>query len=252
MEIFSSPQWANGDSVSRRNLFKTGMGVAAGLLTASPALAESGLSQSERLSDTRAFDTAHEVKPLPFDPANLRGLSKRLIESHWSNNYGGSVRALNETNRRLTTALADSEMSAFIYNDIKREHLMRTGSVVLHELYFENLGGDGNAASSVRSLLGRAFGSFDRWETEFRRIAAGLGGGSGWVLFGYNHMFGTLENYWMADHMHAPVNTTPILVVDMYEHSYHMDFGAATSRYVDAFFQNVNWDAVEARIEALT
>lgn len=128
---------------------------------------------------------------------------------------------------------------------------MRTGSVVLHELYFDNLGGDGQAPDAIRQMISSSFGTFDRWETEYRRIAAGLGGGSGWVVLGYNRHFGALENYWMADHMHSSPNTVPLLVLDMYEHSYHMDFGAATARYVDAFFTNINWDNVAARTEGV-
>jgi Fe-Mn family superoxide dismutase len=198
-----------------------------------------------------AFAQDHQPKPLPFDSAKLNGLSQRLIDSHWSNNYGGAVRALNETKKRVAAALTDRELPAYIYNDLKREHSMRTGSVVLHELYFENLGGNGRADGAAQSWLGAAFGGFDRWESEFRRIANGLGGGSGWVVLGYNHQFGTAENYWMADHTSSPAATTPLLVMDMYEHSYHMDFGAAAGQYVDAFFNNVNWETVLARIDAL-
>jgi superoxide dismutase, Fe-Mn family len=161
------------------------------------------------------------------------------------------VRALNETKRRLADALADRDLPAYIYNDLKREHLMRTGSVVLHELYFENLGGNGRADADVQRLLAAGFGDFGRWETEFRRIANGLGGGSGWVILGYNSQFGTLENYWMADHMHNPAATVPLLVMDMYEHSYHLDFGSAAGQYVDAFFNNINWERVLGRMEAL-
>lgn len=237
---------------SRRTILKAGLGVSAGVLAAAQATGENGVSKASGLPVNNAFKADHVLQPLPFNAAKLSGLSKRLIESHWSNNYGGSVRALNETNKRLSAALADPELPAFVYNDMKREHLMRTGSVVLHELYFGNLGGNGNPPANLRNLIAKSFGSFDLWETEFRRIAAGLGGGSGWVLFGYNQQFGTLENYWMADHMHAPITTTPLLVIDMYEHSYHMDFGAATARYIDAFFQNINWDVVSARIELLS
>jgi Fe-Mn family superoxide dismutase len=161
------------------------------------------------------------------------------------------VRALNETKRRLAAALGDAELPAYIYNDLKREHLMRTGSVILHELYFDNLGGNGRADAAARALLARGFGSYDRWETEFRRISAGLGGGSGWTILGYNRHFGTLENYWQADHAHNPTATEPLLVIDMYEHSYHMDFGTATARYIDAFFTNIDWEVVLGRVEAL-
>ena len=145
----------------------------------------------------------------------------------------------------------DAKFPAFLYNDLKREHLMRTGSVVLHELYFENLGGDGRPGADIGALIDSAFAGFARWETEFRRIAAGLGGGAGWVVLGYNRQFQALENYWMADHMHSPAATVPLLVMDMYEHSYHMDFGAATARYIDAFFANIDWNRVVARVEAI-
>jgi Fe-Mn family superoxide dismutase len=249
------PQEINDHSctLDRRSLIK---GAVAGLTTA--FLATSPLTQAQFRGpkrdlriDAAAFDVKHEPKPLPFDAAKLNNLSARLIESHWSNNYGGSVKALNETNRRLAAALADPDLPAFTYDDLKREHLMRTGSVVLHELYFENLGGDGKAPSDIRTLVGSAFGDFSRWETEFRRIATGLAGGSGWVMFGYNRHFRALENYWMADHMHSPATSVPLLVMDMYEHSYQMDFGAATAKYVDAFFSNINWDTVAARVEAI-
>lgn len=232
---------------TRRSMLKgSAFGLGAGLLTAAASEPPAPAAAS---TPARAFRHDHEPAPLPFDPAGLKGLSKGLIESHWRNNYGGSIRALNETSRRLAAALADPQLPAFVYNDLKREHLMRTGSVVLHELYFENLGGDGRAPAGLRDHIARSFGEFDRWEVEFRRIAAGLGGGSGWVMLGLNRRLGTLENYWMADHMHGPVDTAPLLVLDMYEHSYHMDYGAATARYVDAFMANVDWDAVGSRFE---
>lgn len=223
-------------------------GIAAGFLSV-PTPSEAQESGRGLQIGRSTFDESHDLKPLPFEASSLNGLSGRLIESHWSNNYGGSVRALNETNKRLAAALTDAELPAYIYNDLKREHLMRTGSVILHELYFENLGGDGRAPATTRTLLGSAFGSFDRWQSEYRRIAMGLGGGSGWVVLAYNRHFEALENYWMADHMHSPAAAVPLLIMDMYEHSYQMDFGAATARYVDAFFANINWDAVAARIE---
>jgi Fe-Mn family superoxide dismutase len=221
---------------------------AAGLLATEAAQGQAAVRLAVR---AEAFAQDHQPKALPFDSAKLNGLSQRLIDSHWSNNYGGAVRALNETKKRLAAALADRELPAYIYNDLKREHAMRTGSVVLHELYFENLGGSGRTDGAAQAWLGAAFGGFDRWESEFRRIANGLGGGSGWVVLGYNRQFGTAENYWMADHTSSPAATTPLLVMDMYEHSYHMDFGAAAAQYVDAFFNNVNWETVLARIDAL-
>ncbi len=203
------------------------------------------------MSIAPAFQTSDKLKPLAFDPAKLSGLSERLIRSHWENNYGGSVKALAMVKKRLAEALGDKDLPPYVYNDLKREHLLRTGSVVFHEHYFDNLGGGGKAGAAERQTIDTAFGSFDAWETEFRKIGAGLGGGSGWVVLGFNQHTRQFENYWLADHAHGPAATTPILVMDMYEHSYQMDFGAAAAKYIDAFFQNIQWDAVAARIAAL-
>jgi Fe-Mn family superoxide dismutase len=197
-----------------------------------------------------AFAPSHQPKPLPFDPAQLDGLSEKLLRSHWENNYGGSVKALNAVKQKLAASLEDPDLPPFLYNDLKREHLMRTGSVVLHELYFGNLGGSGKPDDALRKALTQAFGSPDAWEKEFRRMGAGLGGGSGWVTLGYNLHSGLLENYWQWDHLHAPSAALPILVMDMYEHSYQMDYGAAAAAYVDAFFRNLHWEAASARLDA--
>ena len=200
------------------------------------------------MTTSPAFQSQGALKPLPFDPSKLTGLSERMIRSHWENNYGGSVKALAAVKARLVQAAGDKDLPPYIYNDLKREHLIRTGSVVLHELYFENLGGSGEAAATEREAIAQAFGSFEDWEREFRRIGAGLGGGSGWVVLGFNLHTRQLENYWMADHAHGPAATVPILVMDMYEHSYQMDYGAAAAKYIDAFFQNIQWESVSARL----
>lgn len=122
---------------------------------------------------------------------------------------------------------------------------------MLHEYYFDNLGGDGRPDMDTRKIIGDAFGSFDRWETEFRRMGLGLGGGWGWVMPGYNTHLQQFENYWMTGHAHAPAATMPILVLDMYEHAYQMDYGATAAKYVDAFFENIQWDVVAQRSERM-
>ena len=195
-----------------------------------------------------AFEFNSKPVPLPFDAKSLNGTSEKLIQSHWANNYSGAVAALNTVRGRLAQALADANTPAYVYNGLKREQLFRTGSVVLHELYFANLGGNGKAGADLRTKIAASFGTFDAWESEFRKIAAGLGGGSGWAVLGYNQKLKLLENYWMADHATGPVNTTPVLVMDMYEHACQMDYGAAAARYIDAFFNNINWETVAQRI----
>lgn len=206
-------------------------------------------------SETKAVIPAFapiEAKPLRFDPAKLSGLSEELLRSHWENNYGGSVRTLNAVRQKLAALLADKDTPPFLYGDLKREHLMRSGSVTLHELYFDNLGGDGKPDAEIRKSIASAFGTFDAWETEFRKIAMSLGGGSGWVVAAYSPGTGLVENYWLADHLHYPANTQPLLVMDMYEHSYALDYGAAAAKYIDAFFQNIQWQVVGARLSRAT
>jgi Fe-Mn family superoxide dismutase len=195
----------------------------------------------------RAFRGVHEPRPLPFDPARLKGLSEKLLRSHWENNYRGAVGALNVVELRLDAMRKDKEAPGYIYADLKREELARTGSIVLHERYFANLGGDGRPGGSVLAALKEWFGSAEEWESEFRKTAAGLAGGSGWVVLSWNLHTRELHNAWAWDHMHAPALGFPLLVLDMYEHAYAIDYGSAAARYVDAFFQNVKWEEVDRR-----
>ena len=239
--------------VSSRRQFLHAASVIAGVAVVDTARADTQPAGGAKAMPTPmpAFAQIHQPKPLSFDPAKLTGLSEKLLRSHWENNYGGSVKALNTVKQKLGQALGEKDLPPYIYNDLKREHLMRTGSVVFHELYFDNLGGDGKADADSRKQIGTAFGDFNTWESEFRKIAAGLGGGSGWVVLGYNRHTALMENYWLADHLHGPADTAPLLVMDMYEHAYHMDFGAAAAKYIDAFFQNIRWDAVAHRLALL-
>lgn len=197
----------------------------------------------------KVFEMEHNLVPLPFQPGKLKGLSEKLIQSHWENNYGGSVKALTSIRKKLAEALSSKDAPPFVVGGLKREHLLRSGSVVLHELYFGTLGGNGKCSESFQKRIAKDLGSFENWEAEFRKTALSLGGGSGWVVFAYNFHMNALENYWSWDHMHAPAGAVPLLVMDMYEHSYQMDYGAATAKYIDAFFQNINWEKAEERFE---
>jgi Fe-Mn family superoxide dismutase len=197
-----------------------------------------------------AFAGQHQPKPLRFDPTKLSGLSEKLVRSHWENNYQGSVRALNTIEQKLAEAMADKDFPPLVYSGLKREELHRTGSVVLHEHYFEQLGGNGQPAGDVVGALSTAFGSRDAWEAEFRRTAMALAGGSGWAVLSYNRHTGSLHNYWAWDHMHGAVTGAPLIALDMYEHSFHMDYGTQAARYIDAFMANLDWEIVDARYRA--
>jgi superoxide dismutase, Fe-Mn family len=186
-----------------------------------------------------------EPKPLTFDPAKLNGLSERLIRSHWEN--VGSVKTLNMISERLAAAMKDPDLPPVVYGGLKREELHRVGSVILHEQYFGNLGGDGKAAGDVLNAIKQAYGSYEAWEAEFRRTAMSLTGGSGWCVLTYNTLTSELRNQWAWDHMNGAIAGVPLLALDMYEHSYHMDYGSAAAKYVDAFMRNVNWEEIDRR-----
>lgn len=234
---------------NRRDTLKIiGLGALSMVAAGSSSMA-SAQRQPRSTAITSAFSTDIQIRPLNFAPDQLDGISASVINSHWENNYAGSVRALNTIKGRLSTALADDSLPAYVYNDLKREHLLRTGSVILHELYFENLAPPSSRNTELDRALASAFGSVSTWEKEFKRIAAGLGGGSGWVMLAWNQHLGILENYWMADHMHCPTFASPILVLDMYEHSYHLDYGAAAGQYIDAFMRNIDWEVMAQRLD---
>ena len=191
----------------------------------------------------------HAVKPLSCDPTKLRGLSEKLIASHWENNYGGAVRRLNAITAQLAE-LNFTRAPIYVINGLKREELIATNSMILHELYFDGLGGDGISGGAIDEALKRDFGSVDRWRAEFVSVGKALRGGSGWVLLTYSHRDRRLVNQWAADHTHVLAGGTPILALDMYEHSYQLDYGASAEQYVDAFMENVNWTKVARLLQA--
>lgn len=190
------------------------------------------------------------IHDLPFDPAVLKGLSGKLLLSHHQNNYSGAVKRLNAIRGRLQE-MPFATAPGFDLNGLKREELVATNSMLLHELYFDCLGATGESMAPAMALaLQSNFGSVERWREEFVAMGKALGGGSGWVLLVFQPRDGTLVNQWAADHTHAVAGGTPILALDMYEHAYHLDFGAAAGQYVDAFMENLHWARVYQRYQA--
>jgi len=191
----------------------------------------------------------YALKPLHCRPWLLQGLSPKLIESHYENNYGGALRRLNAIAAELEGA-DFAKLPGFTLNGLKREELIAHNSVILHELYFASLGGDGRDLGSFAEVLTRDFGSVDRWKAEFAAMGRALGGGSGWVLLTYVPREGTLANQYASDHSQSLASAIPILALDMYEHAYHIDFGADAGAYVDTFLRNIDWKGVAARYQA--
>jgi Fe-Mn family superoxide dismutase len=187
----------------------------------------------------------HQPLPLPFDAKRLRGLSERLLVSHHENNYGGALRNLNAVERELARVTQDTP--GFVVAGLRERELSFTNSVILHERYFANLGGDGRPAGAVKEAIAAAFGGFARFEELFRATALSLAGGSGWTILDLDFSTGALRIFAAGNHTQSVAFGAPLLVLDMYEHAYTLDYGAAAAKYVDAFFGNVAWSEVDGR-----
>lgn len=191
----------------------------------------------------------YQLAPLHCRPWTLNGISARLIESHYEDNYGGALNRLNtiaEEIERLDLGDAPNPTLA----RLKRDEIVALNSTLLHELYFASLGGDGRVVpDGLASAIGKDFGSVDRWRQEFVGIASALAGGSGWVLLTYVPRDGRLINQIASDHSQSIAGGVPILALDMYEHAFHLEFGANAGAYIAAFMRNIDWSAVEQRFE---
>ena len=190
----------------------------------------------------------YQLTPIHCRPWLLNTFSLKLTESHYENNYGGALRRLNAISEQLET-LDFANTPSYVINGLKREELVALNSTLLHELYFASLGGEGKMVDAMAEALARDFGSYQRWKDEFVAMANALSGGSGWVLLTYIPRDRRLVNQYAAEHSQAVAGGMPILAIDMYEHAYHMDFGANTKAYVGAFLRNVDWKGVHERYE---
>jgi superoxide dismutase, Fe-Mn family len=217
--------------------------VAGGLAAAAAAIGLGTEAVSAQAQGAAGAPIQYAIKPLPFDPKSIPGLPERLLVSHHDNNYAGAVRRLNAIGAELAT-LDFSKAPVFEVNGLKREELIAMNSMILHELYFDSLSPAGTLTGALAQAVARDFGSTERWRAEFSAMGRALGGGSGWVLLTYSPRDKRLVNQWAADHTMIVANGRPILALDMYEHSYHMEYGANAGAYVDAFMQSIRWDNV--------
>ena len=194
----------------------------------------------------------YQLAPIYCRPWLLLGLSPKLIESHYENNYGGAMRRLNAITEQLES-LDYAKTPGYVVNSLKREQLVALNSTLLHELYFASLGGAQagtvKPAGAFAEAIARDFGSFERWRDEFVAMANAAAGGSGWILLVYVPRDRRLFNQSASEHSQTVAGGIPILALDMYEHAYHIDFGANARAYIDAFMRNIDWKAVQERYE---
>lgn len=183
----------------------------------------------------------YDPKPLSLDPKAIKGISEKVLVSHYENNYLGAVKRLNAIRAQLAE-LDFAKTPNFVINGLKREELIALNSMILHEAYFDSLGGSGAPRGALVDAISQDFGSVDLWRAEFSAIGKAEGGGSGWVILAYSPRDKRLINQWAADHTTTIAGGRPILVLDMYEHAYHMDYGAKAATYVDVFMEAIRWD----------
>jgi Fe-Mn family superoxide dismutase len=219
----------------RRTVMVAGAGLAA--MASGPAGAQPAAG-----SPTMTFTP----KPLPFDPTKVSGLSEKLLRSHYENNYTGAVKRLSAI-RGEFAKLDPASAPIFLINGLKREELLAWNSMILHEVYFEGLGERSEPSAALGGAMERDFGSHDKWAAEFAAMGKALGGGSGWVLLTWSAHDGRLVNQWASDHTQTLAGGAPLLVLDMYEHAYHMDYGAKAAAYVDAYMKAFSWKGADAR-----
>ncbi len=183
-----------------------------------------------------------------FSLKGLDGISDEQISQHIDVLYAGYVKKLNEIREKLKAV--DLSSANQVYSELralKVEESFAMNGVVLHELYFENLGGNGSLeGGALKELIARDFGSFERWQEEFKACAMAA---RGWVVLGMCMNEERLVNWCLDTHsMGLPAGLKPVLVIDVYEHAYMIDYGVKRPPYIDAFMRNINWQVCEGRL----
>jgi Fe-Mn family superoxide dismutase len=209
--------------------------IALAALAGVAAMAASGPASAQ------AAAGAPKPRPLPFDATKIPGLSEKILTSHHDNNYVGAVNRIGAIQGELAK-LDMATAPGFMLNGLKREELLAINSMILHEIYFGSLGKGGSKPdTTLAKRIDADFGSMDKWRAEFVAMGKALGGGSGWVLLTYSPRSGRLLNQWANDHTMAIADGHVLLALDMYEHAYHMDYGAKAAAYVDAYMGALDW-----------
>ncbi len=179
----------------------------------------------------------------------MEGFSETLLKNHFTL-YQGYVTNTNKLLETLDSMLKDGRTTTPEYAELKRRLGWEFNGMRLHEYYFENLGGNGeiNKEGRLWNLINEGFGSYDAWMKDFK--AAGTMRGIGWVILYQDLPSKRLINFWINEHDTGhPSGVNPLLVMDVFEHAFMIDYGLKRADYIEAFFRNINWDAVEARLK---
>ena len=179
----------------------------------------------------------------------MEGFSETLVKNHFTL-YQGYVNNTNKLWELLTAMLKEGKTGAPEYAELKRRFGFEFNGMRLHEYYFENLGGKTppDKSGKFAERVAGAYGSYDGWEQDFR--ATGAMRGIGWVVLYQDNVSGWVFNQWINEHeVGHPTGCQPILVMDVFEHAFMIDYGLKRADYIDAFFKNINWEAVAGRLK---
>ena len=177
----------------------------------------------------------------------MEGFSETLLKNHFTL-YQGYVTNTNKVLDTLDQMSRDGKAATPEFAELKRRLGWEFNGMRLHELYFENLGGKAalDTGGTLAGKMVESFGSVEAWEKEFR--ATGAMRGIGWVGMYLDPDNGRLINFWINEHDVAhPSGCTPLLIMDVFEHAFMLDYGLKRADYIAAFFRNVHWKATESR-----
>jgi len=178
----------------------------------------------------------------------MPGFSDALLKNHFAL-YQGYVNNTNKASEILGRLAMEGKHETLEYGEVKRHYGWEFDGMRLHELYFRNLGGDGdsNSAPDLKRILEAQFGSYDAWVNDFK--ATGLVRGVGWAILYQDTMTGSMFNFWINEHDKGhPAGCIPIVVMDVWEHAYMLDYGLKRGDYINAFFNVINWPEAQARV----
>src|SRR6202048_3909725 len=211
---------------TERRSFIQGAGLVAAAATTTLA-ASSAFAQTNQPSGAKTMP--YQAKPMSLDPKSIKGISEKVLVSHYENNYVGAVKRLNAIGAQLAE-LDFAKAPNFMVNGLKREELIAANSMILHEIYFDGLGGGAGASGALEQAIVRDFGSLERWRTEFAAMGKAEGGGSVWVILSYSPRDKRLVNQWAADHTTTLAGGRPGVVLHTYQQPHQKDTGGAGRR----------------------
>lgn len=179
----------------------------------------------------------------------MKGFSEAILKNHFTL-YQGYVTNINKIQDTLSQFARDGKMGLPEYAELKRRVGFEFNGMRLHECYFENLGGKGmlDKIGKLGTKINAGFGSYENWEKDFRATASMRG--IGWAILYQDNIGGDLINQWINEHETGHLaGCNPLLILDVFEHAFMIDYGLKRADYIEAFFQNLKWEAVEARLK---